>query len=184
VVENTVEGIVFPLQTSILVVLFTCADGFTVIVKVCVKPEQVKLPLVNDGVTEIVAVMGDNPLLTAVKFGIFPVPDADKPILGVSFAQLYEVVPPVVVFEKFIADEGLPLQIVLFGVATKLAFGKTEITNCFVVPLQEVVPVKIDGVTIIVALTIVVPLFIAVKEGKSPVPEAANPIEGLEFVQV
>ena len=164
--------------------LFTCADGFTVIVKVCVAPEQVKLPFVNVGVTEIVAVTGDNPVLTAVKIGIFPFPDAAKPILVLSFVQVYEVVPPVVVLEKVIAVEALPLQIILFVVATKLAFGKTEIINCFVVPLQELLPITIVGVTIIVAFKIAVPLFIAVNEGISPVPEAANPIEGLEFVQV
>ena len=40
------------------------------------------------------------------------------------------------------------------------------------------------GVTVIVATTAVVPLFVAVNEAIFPVPLPANPIEGLLFVQL
>ncbi len=40
------------------------------------------------------------------------------------------------------------------------------------------------GVTVIVATTAVVPVFVAVKEAMLPVPLAAKPIEGLLFVQL
>ena len=42
-----------------------------------------------------VAVTGEVPLLTAAKLAISPEPLDAKPILGVSFTQLYVVVPPV-----------------------------------------------------------------------------------------
>ncbi|MNG27172.1 hypothetical protein D3C84_1122610 [compost metagenome] len=53
----------------------------------------------------------------------------------------------------------------------------------FVVPLQSTLPLLKVGVTIIVATIGVVPLLIAVKEGISPFPEAANPIEVVSLVQ-
>ena len=87
-VEKTIDGIEFPLQTSILFTLFIWADGLTVIVNVCDVPVQTKLPFVNEGVTNRVAVIGNKPVLTAVKTGMFPVPDDAKPMLGVSFVQL------------------------------------------------------------------------------------------------
>lgn len=40
------------------------------------------------------------------------------------------------------------------------------------------------GVTVIVALTAVVPAFVAVNEPIFPVPDAANPIDGLLLVHV
>jgi hypothetical protein len=54
----------------------TCADGLTVIVKVCGVPAQPS----KEGVTVTVAVTGDVPALTAVKEGILPVPLAASPI--------------------------------------------------------------------------------------------------------
>ncbi|MNT15993.1 hypothetical protein D3C72_1510760 [compost metagenome] len=53
----------------------------------------------------------------------------------------------------------------------------------FVVPLQSTLPLLKEGVTIIVATIGVVPLLMAVKEGISPFPEAANPIEVVSLVQ-
>ena len=45
-----------------------------------------------DGVTDIVAVTGALVKLMAVKAGIFPLPEAAKPIVGLLFVQL-KVVP-------------------------------------------------------------------------------------------
>ena len=77
-----------PLQTTWLVVKFTWADGFTVMVKVWVAPEQFTLPLLNIGVTTIVATIGEVPLFTAVKAGMFPLPEAANPIEAVLFVQV------------------------------------------------------------------------------------------------
>lgn len=57
--------------------------------------------------------------------------------------------------------------------------GLTEIVNVFGRPLQ---PTAFDGVTVIVATTGVVPIFVAVKAGIFPVPLAANPMEGVLLV--
>jgi hypothetical protein len=72
--------------------------GFTVIVNVAGDPVQVAPPLVKEGVTVIVAVMGDELVFTAVKEGISPVPLAAKPIEVTLFVQLNTV--PVTAPEK------------------------------------------------------------------------------------
>ena len=54
-----------------------------------------------DGVTVIVAVTGALVKLMAVKAGIFPLPEAAKPIVGLLFVQLKVV--PLTAPEKFIA---------------------------------------------------------------------------------
>ncbi|MNY24934.1 hypothetical protein D3C86_1586810 [compost metagenome] len=54
-----------------------------VIVNVFVGPVQLVPPLLKFGVTIIVATTGVVPLLTAVKEGIFPFPDAGNPIEAV-----------------------------------------------------------------------------------------------------
>jgi len=54
-----------------------------------------------DGVTDIVAVTGALVKLMAVKAGIFPLPEAAKPIVGLLFVQLKVV--PLTAPEKFIA---------------------------------------------------------------------------------
>ena len=65
--------------------------GFTVIVKVLGVPVQVPPPLVNDGVTVMVATTGDTVALVAVKLAILPAPLAARPIDGVLLVQLYTV---------------------------------------------------------------------------------------------
>ena len=69
----------------------------TVIVKVVGVPSQPTEPLVNRGVTVIVAVTGAVPVFTAVKEAMSPVPLANNPIEGVLFVHKYVVpatVPP------------------------------------------------------------------------------------------
>ena len=75
------------LHTVLLLTAVTLALGFTVIVKVIAVPLQFVV-FENVGVTVIDAVIGDVPLLTALKVPIFPVPDAANPIEGVLFVQL------------------------------------------------------------------------------------------------
>ena len=57
-------------------------SGFTVMVNVMAGPLQPILPLVNTGVTTIVATTGEVPVLMAVKAGMFPDPLAARPIEG------------------------------------------------------------------------------------------------------
>ncbi len=47
---------------------------------VCVGPEHVTPPKVYDGTTEISEFIGTIVLLTVVKIGTFPFPEADNPI--------------------------------------------------------------------------------------------------------
>jgi hypothetical protein len=88
------------LQTTWLEGWFTWPVGFTVIVKVLVDPMQFTDPLLNVGVTTMVAVTGEFPVLMAVKEAISPVPLPAKPILVVLFVQTKVVVPPVLLVPK------------------------------------------------------------------------------------
>ena len=63
--------------------------GLTVMVNVCGMPGQPAA----DGVTVIVAVTGALVALMAVNAGIFPLPEAAKPIDALLFVQL-KVLPP------------------------------------------------------------------------------------------
>ena len=45
-------------------------------------------------------------------------------------------------------------------------------------------PEPVDGVTVILAVTGAVPAFVALNEAIFPVPLAANPIDGVLFVQL
>ena len=72
-------------------VAITVGVGFTVMVKLCDVPAQPTTPLVNVGVTVIVAVRGKVPLLMAVKEGIpVEVPPllVARPMPGVSLVQV------------------------------------------------------------------------------------------------
>ena len=68
----------FPLQTTWSDGSFTCADGLTVIMKVCAVPGQLAPPFVKVGVTVMLAVTGDVPALVAVKEAMLPVPLAAR----------------------------------------------------------------------------------------------------------
>ena len=76
-----------PLQTTCEVGCVSWAVGFTVMVKDCVGPVQFTLPLLKVGVTIIVATTGAVPLLIVVKAGMFPAPEAAKPIDVVLLVQ-------------------------------------------------------------------------------------------------
>jgi hypothetical protein len=68
--------------------VFTVGVGLTVIVNVFAGPEQDTPKLVKVGVTVMVAVTGDVPVLTAANAAILPVPLAPRPIVVLSFVQL------------------------------------------------------------------------------------------------
>ena len=72
-------------------VAITVGVGSTLIVKLCEVPGQPTDPLVNVGVTVMVAVIGEGPLLVAVKDGIpveVPPLFAANPMPGVSLVQV------------------------------------------------------------------------------------------------
>ena len=130
------------------------------------------------GVTSIVAVSAVVPVLEAVKLAMFPVPDAARPIDVLSFVQLY-VVPATSPVKVTAVVEALLHKVSSDGSST-VGVGFTVIVKVSDVPVQEFAL----GVTSIVAVSDVVPAFVAVKLAISPVPLAAKPIEVLSFVQL
>ena len=60
--------------------VLTCAVGLTVMVKLSSAPEQLMPLLVKVGVTTMVDIIGDVPLLIAAKPSIFPVPLSARPV--------------------------------------------------------------------------------------------------------
>ena len=88
VVVKLTEVVANPLQTTWLGGVFTCPPGFTVMVKLFVGPLQPTKPFVKVGVTAIVAIIGAELVLLAVKEGMFPVPLAARPIVGWLLVQV------------------------------------------------------------------------------------------------
>ena len=82
-VNATVEMFA-PLHTSMLEVGFTEGDGLMIKVNCLAAPGQ----LASVGVTVMLAVIGAAELLTAEKDGMFPVPEALRPIEVLLFAQV------------------------------------------------------------------------------------------------
>ncbi len=118
------------------------------------------------------------PVLMAVNAGIFPDPLEAIPIVALELVQVK--VPPVGVLVKLVAATTPVLQTVTLAGTVAVGIGLTVMVKVEAVPVQ---PFK-TGVTVIVPVIGVEPLFVAVKEGIFPVPLDANPILVLEFVHV
>lgn len=88
----------------------TNGNGYTVIVKVVLAPVQVVPPVVNCGVTVMVAVCTDVVEFKVTKAGMLPVPEAAKPIDELLLVQLYTV--PANAPENVTAVVDVPLHIV------------------------------------------------------------------------
>ena len=129
-------------------------------------------------VTVIVLVIGLLVALVAVNEGTFPVPDAPNPIAVFEF--VHPKVAPVVGLVKLLAETVAPAQTVIFETAFTVGDGLTVIVNVSGVPEQ---PLAL-GVTVIVLVIGLLVVFVAVKDGMFPVPDAASPTDVLEFVQV
>ena len=84
VLANVVVETKAPLQTTILDGTVTVEVGFTVIVYVLGVPGQ----LFTVGITVIVALIDEVPVLVALKPAMFPVPEAPKPIAVLLFAHV------------------------------------------------------------------------------------------------
>ena len=75
------------------------------------------------------------------------------------------------------------LQIVLSGVVFMVGVGLTVMVKVDGVPVHEVPLLENVGVTVIVAVAAVFPVFVAVKEAIFPVPLLPKPMDALVFVQ-
>jgi len=152
---------------------FTVGVGFTVIVNV----SGVPVHALAEGVTVIVAVTGVLPVLVAAKEAMLPFPLVTSPIDGVSLVQPNEV--PVTVSTKVMAVVDEPLHKVCGVMSFTVGIGFTVIVNVSGVPAHPLA----EGVTVMVAITGVVPVFVAVNEFMLPFPLAANPMDGVLLVQ-
>src|SRR5262245_13015699 len=128
----------------------------------------------------MVAVTGVAPAFTPVKDAMFPVPLAASPIEGVSLVQL-NVVPPTVP-ENITPAVPDPLHTVWSDGSVTFGVGLTVMVKVCADPVHT--GPAVDGVTVMVATTGVVPAFTAAKAPMLPVPAAAKPIEGVSLVQL
>src|SRR5664280_1146302 len=85
------------------------------------------------------------------------------------------VTPPVFIVAKVTIVVLSPLHTTWLAGWSTSPVGLTVIVNVFVGPLQVTPPLVKCGVTMIVATTGAVPLFIAVNDGMLPLPMAASP---------
>jgi len=139
-------------------------------------------PLVNTGVTVMVAVSTVEPGLAAINEAMLPVPLAASPIAGVLFVQLNTV--PGTVPVKLTAVVAVSLHNSWLPTAATFGVGFTVMVNVVEAPVQVVAPFVNEGVTVMVPLMGARPVLVAVNEAMLPVPLAARPIAVLEFVQV
>ena len=101
-------------------------------------PVQLMPPLVNTGVTVMVAVTGVLPVLIPINDGMVLVPLAPSPIDGLLLIQLYTVpaTGPVMVT----AAVAVPLQTVWLAMAFTDGVGFTVMVKLIGVPVQVVPP--------------------------------------------
>ena len=174
VIVKLVAKIIPALQITISEGTTTTGVGFTVIVYEDGVPGQ---PLAV-GVTVIVDVTGFAVLFVPVNNGVFPVPLAARPIDATELIQSNVAPGVVLVYAEVATTE--PLQITLSTGTTTAGPGFTVIVNEEGGPGQ---PLAV-GVTVIIDVTVSAVLLVAVNASMLPVPLAASPIDGSEFVQL
>lgn len=130
------------------------------------------------GVTETVEVTGNTVLLVAVNEGVLPEPLEARPIDASEL--IHSNVVPGVVLVKFEVGIFIPSQTTVSDGTITFGPGLILIVNETGIPTHPFAA----GVTVILAVTGRAVLLIAIKEGMLPVPLAARPMEGSEFVQV
>lgn len=84
VLVKLVDETVVPVHITEFAGTITVGNGLIVMVKLYSAPVQ----LFSDGITFMVAMMGELELLTAVNAGIFPFPLAARPISGFELLQM------------------------------------------------------------------------------------------------
>jgi len=162
-----------PLHNVCAATVSTVGVGFTVMVNVSGVPVQ---PLA-EGVTVMVAVIIVVPMFVAVNEAMSPFPVAANPIEGVLFVQPNEV--PDTVSPKLMTAVGAPLHNICAATVSTVGVGLTVMVNVSPVPVQPFA----EGVTVMVAVTAVLPVLVAVKDAMLPFPAAASPMEGVSLVQ-
>lgn len=172
VLANVTAAMFAESQTVLLDTLLTTGEGSAVIVKVVADPWQ---PFSIAGPQTIIALRADEPGFIAVNAGTVPDPLAARPIEVFEFVQL--MAAPAGVLVKLTATVATPLHTVKLETGLITGVGSTETVN------EDAEPAHVFsvGVTSTTPLVAADPLFVAVKEGKLPVPFAARPIEALEF---
>jgi hypothetical protein len=130
------------------------------------------------GVTVIVPVIAAEPLLTETNDGVFPEPDAPRPIAVFEF--VHANVAPAGLLEKVEAPIVVPAHTVDDVTGETVGDGFTVIVYVDGLPIQ----VLSVGVTVIVPDNAEAPEFAAVKEGTFPVPDPESPMPVSEFVQL
>ena len=163
------------LHTVLLAGTVTAGEGDTLMVNVCIAPMQ---PAEETEVTVTTADTVAVPVLIVVNAGIVPVPVEPRPIDGVVLVQL-KVVPGTELV-KINAPAVPPLHTVVLGDTVATGVGDTLIVKDLTAPGQ---PANI-GVTAITDVAVTVPVLTAVNAAMLPEPDAASPIDVLEFVQL
>ena len=163
-----------PAHTDWLETALTVGAGFTVISKALAVPGQPAAV----GVTVTVAVTGVAPAFTVAKLLMSPELLPLSPMDGVLLVQLYVVLP--ILPPKVTAVVDAPAQSVWLETVFTVGIGFTVISNVFALPGQ---PAAI-GVTVMVAVTGVIPAFTVAKLLISVFPLPVSPIDGVLFVQL
>jgi hypothetical protein len=183
--EKLIVAVGEPLQTVWLAgAAVAVGVGLIVIVNCTGAPEQVTPLLVNEAVTVKVAVTGAVVVLEAVKAGTLPTPlVVARPI--VCAVRDHEKVAPGTLLVNTTEGTAAPLQCVWLATGVTDGIGFTVIVKVIGVPVHTAPTLgEVTGVTVIVAVTGVVPEFCAVNDGILPLPLAARPMEGVLFVQL
>ena len=107
-----------------------------------------------------------------------PLPEAAKPIAGLSLVHVYVV--PIVLPVNGVTVVVAPLHQSWLAMLLTLGVGFTVMVKLLGVPAQPLA----DGVTVMVATIGVVPVLMAVNTGIFPFPLPAKPIAGLLLVHV
>jgi hypothetical protein len=152
-----------------------------VIVKEDVVPAHVAPPFEYVGVTTRVAVRGEVPVFFAAKEEIVPLPADARPMDVLLFVQSKTV--PLTPPEKEIAFMVVPLQTVWLDIEVTVGVGLIVMVKVDAVPVHDTPLFEKVGVTVIVDVTAVFPVFLAVKEAMLPVPLLPKPMDELVFVQ-
>ena len=172
---KVVAGTTSPLQTTWFDGSFAVGTVLTVIANVTGVPVQA----LAEGVTVIVPEIFSLVVFVAVKAAISPVPLVAKPMFALEFVQEYVVPVTLNVLANVIAVVVSPAHKDCPFTAFTVGVGLIVIVYVIGDPAHPAVV----GVTVIVAVIGAFVVFVAVKEGTEPDPLAANPIEGVLFVQ-
>jgi len=154
----------------------------TVMVNKVGVPVQVAAPLVNCGVTVMVAVTGALVVLVAVKAAMSPEPVAASPMEISELTQLYTV--PATLPENETPKVEVLWHKTWLGTALTVGMGFTVMVNDVGVPVHVTPEFAKEGVTKMVAVTGVLVVLVAVKAAILPEPVAPRPMDGSELAQL